>query len=137
MAVTNSILIGRVIQGLEFTLLQTTVKSTPSSSSDTCPGPIAGDPPKLSWGELQIDRDEENQLKQHLWLLQFRKLKRVIQMLNTSVRQLTSSVSGGHSAYVMACQCIHKWLTQKADTLKARYDAQDGGRAIADLGVMH
>ncbi|KIA75503.1 hypothetical protein HK57_00001 [Aspergillus ustus] len=134
----TSILIGRVIQGLEATLIRTRSSSSASSStsstnttnsssnSSSVSGTMSTDAPRLSWGELQIDPDEENQLKAHLWLLQFRKLERLIEEFNSSVRRLTGSTSGGHSAFLMACQCIHMWLTQKADVLKSRYHSQVG-----------
>jgi hypothetical protein len=165
--VTTSILIGRVIQGLEASLMRTTTSpyssyssyssSAPASSTSSSSAPDTA--PKLSLGELQIDPEEENQLKQHLWLLQFRKLRKVISKMSVSVRLLTGTGNigatgggagmggnaaggmggmgggggggGGHSAHVMACQCIHMWLVQKADGLKARYDAREG-RGLID-----
>ncbi|KAL2789403.1 hypothetical protein BJX66DRAFT_235991 [Aspergillus keveii] len=156
---TTSILIGRVIQGLEASLMRTTTSpyssyssySSSAPASSTSSSSAADTAPKLSLGELQIDPEEENQLKQHLWLLQFRKLRKVISKMSVSVRLLTGTGnigatgngvggiggsigaigaggggSGGHSAHVMACQCIHMWLLQKADGLKARYDAREG-----------
>jgi hypothetical protein len=125
--------------------------SSSAPASSTSSSSAADTAPKLSLGELQIDPEEENQLKQHLWLLQFRKLRKVISKMSVSVRLLTGTGNigatgngvggigggigaigagggggGGHSAHVMACQCIHMWLVQKADGLKARYDAREG-----------
>lgn len=152
MTVTTSVLIGRIIQGLETSLMG--IKSSSSTfSSDSCssflapktfPSPYA-EAPKLSLGELQIEPDEENQLQQYLWQLQFRKLREVIAKMSISVRQLTASHGGnagagagagggggGNSANVMACQCIHMWLVQKTDGLKARFDTQEGEKGIAE-----
>ncbi|CEN60515.1 Putative Zn2/Cys6 DNA-binding protein [Aspergillus calidoustus] len=96
---TTSILIGRVIQGLEASLMRTTTSpyssyssyssSAPASSTSSSSAPDTA--PKLSLGELQIDPEEENQLKQHLWLLQFRKLRKVISKMSVSVRLLTGT----------------------------------------------
>ncbi|KAL4746294.1 hypothetical protein BDW72DRAFT_38406 [Aspergillus terricola var. indicus] len=160
---TISLLIGRVIQSLDLTLIRATSSSTPSFSRRSSPSYInihnlhqvptststsitasastststsastsasalsADSAPRLSWGSLQIDPHEEEQLKQHLWLLQFRKLERVIEEFSQSVGRLPA----GQSAYLMACRCLHMWLTQKAEVLRARYQAQDAGRGIA------
>ena len=145
--VTTSILIGRILQGLEASLTRTypasSSESSTSSSTFSAPDSLFHLPsapqfngPKLCLGELQIDPDEENQLKLHLWLLQFRKLGKVITAMSNSVHQVTASngrngesgngAGGSTSAHAMACQCIHMWLVQKTDALKARYDAKEG-----------
>lgn len=134
-----SVLIGRVMQGLESTLNMT--RSSLASTMSTSSGSSAGAPScattKFSWGELQIEPDEEDQLKQHLWLLQFRKLERVIEQFKRLVRRLKGSATNGNSAHGMACQCIHMWLTQKAEVLKTRYQEHDSCREIAELGALN
>ena len=79
----------------------------------------------MSWGTLQIEPDEEAELKQHMWLIQLRKLQRVITKLSAAVTQLRSAQNSSNSAYVMTCQCIHMWLVQKAEGLKAKYPGND------------
>ncbi len=83
----------------------------------------------LSWGSLHIEPDEEHEIKSHLLLMQFRKLERVLEQLGSSVRQLRSTQdsstqgSSNNSSHLMACQSIHMWLAQKANSVKDRYFA--------------
>ncbi len=74
---------------------------------------------------MQIEPDEEAELKQHMWLIQLRKLQRVIKKLGVAVGLLRGAQDSGNSAYIMTCQCIHMWLVQKAEALKARYQADN------------
>ena len=83
----------------------------------------------LSWGPLHIEPDEEHEIKSHLLLMQFRKLERVLEQLGSSVRQLRSTQdsstqgSSNNSSHLMACQSIHMWLAQRANSVKDRYFA--------------
>ncbi|KAK5996473.1 hypothetical protein PT974_01807 [Cladobotryum mycophilum] len=144
-AVTISILVGRVVQGFEATLAKVSpscsspenfcsgsASSSDSSSSSSSPDTAS---PRLSWGVLQLEPDEENELKQHLWLLQFRKLQKVLRQFSASVSRLRDAQGSENSAHVMACQCIHMWLAQRADMVRDKYQAQDGSRTVVRLGV--
>lgn len=92
-----------------------------SRSSTVCSpgGPLPSIPaPRLSWGGLQIEPDEEVELKQHMWRLQLRKIQRVIKKLSAKTGASKSAQDSGNSAYVMICQYIHMWLVQKVECLK-------------------
>ena len=124
--VTICILIGYIIQGFETVL----AKGSPSSSSNASDLSGSNTPngtaPRLSWGVLPIEPDEEDELKQHMWLLQFRKLQKVLKLLSASVGRLRNA--GGNnvnSAHAMACQCIHMWLVQKAEIVIDKYRTQN------------
>ncbi|KAL8831108.1 MAG: hypothetical protein Q9191_001057 [Dirinaria sp. TL-2023a] len=122
--VTVSILVGHVIQGFESLLAEFSSSSGSSSSniehsSSRQASNVSS--PGISWGLLQMDPDEEDELKQHLWLLQFRKLQRVLMQFNASTEQFRSMQDGGSSAHVMECQCIHLWLAQRTDIVKDKY----------------
>lgn len=137
--VTLSLLVGHVIQGFESLLTKVS-----SCSSSLCPN-IEDTPngqtsnvssPRLSWGVLQIDPDEEDELKQHLWLLQFRKLQRVLMQFNAPIGQPKSPQGSGDPAYVMECQSIHMWLAQRAEIVKDRYEAKNSAREKSKVGIL-
>ena len=154
--VTISILVGHVIQGFESTLgnvnssssrcassnPEDTTNSNSSNSGQKTPKKNIS-PPRLSWGVLQIDPDEEDELKQHMWLLQFRKLQRMLLQLNNASTgqqlrnaQQAGGSNGGDSAHLMASQCIHTWLAQRADVVKDKYQAKNSARAKSGGGVL-
>ncbi|KAJ5952074.1 transcriptional regulator family: Fungal Specific TF [Penicillium vulpinum] len=128
-----SILIGRVIQGFEKTLA--IIRPVSNASSFSTPSGLGGPghAPKLSWGTLEIDADEEDELKQHMWLLQFRKFRLVLNQFNTYIGRLGGNHGVGDSAQVMAYQCIHMWLAQKVDNVNNLYQAQEGYERIDRL----
>ena len=127
-AVTTSILIGRIIECFELFLTRAKTLSSPThsriidGSDESSPGVSV---PRLSWGALQIEPDEEAELKQHMWLIQLRKLQRVIKKLMVAVDQLRNAQGSGNSAHIMTCQYIHMWLVQKAEGLEDRYRVND------------
>ncbi len=128
-----SALIGQVLQGFESLLAKASLSGGSLYSSNTSESSHGGKvnttaAPRLSWGVLQIEPDEEDELKQHLWRLQFRKLENVLKQFSASVDRLRNAQGqgSGNSAHVMACQCIHMWLVQKAEAVKNRYLSQDG-----------
>ena len=127
-AVTTSILIGRIIQGFELFMTRANTLSSPTpsriidGSDESSPGVSV---PRLSWGVLQIEPDEEAELKQHMWLIQHRKLQKVIKKLIVAVGQLRNAQDSGNSAHIMTCQYIHMWLVQKAEGLEDRYRVND------------
>ena len=127
-AVTTSILIGRIIEGFELFMTRANALSSPThsriidGSDESSPGVSV---PRLSWGVLQIEPDEEAEIKQHMWLIQHRKLQRVIKKLIVAVGQLRNAQDSGNSAHIMTCQYIHMWLVQKAEGLEDRYRVND------------
>ncbi|KAI1296453.1 hypothetical protein F5Y03DRAFT_293963 [Xylaria venustula] len=125
-----SILVGRIIQGFEATLsigsLSSIHRNMDKSLGDLMAGSTAAPrlSPRLSWGVLQIEHDDEYDLKRHLWLMQFRKLERLLSQFSTSVGRLKNARGSSSSAHVMACECTHMWLEQKAREVKEKYLAQ-------------
>ncbi|KAL4784747.1 hypothetical protein BJX76DRAFT_356733 [Aspergillus varians] len=136
-----SILVGRALQGFEATLSKlrpSSPQSTNNNSDDLPTGQqqqhdiqnatnTTTAAPKLSWGVLQIEPDEEEELKQHLWLLQFRKLGRVLNVFSSSLNHLRrpgNSSGSDLSTHVTACRCIHMWLVQKAHVISSRYERE-------------
>lgn len=93
------------------------------SMSDTPPGAQVEVQPRLSWGVLELEDDDERDLLQRLYLLLFRKLERLLSQLTQCLRNLHdagASVSNSprHMAFVMACDYTRLWLEKKADDVK-------------------
>lgn len=82
---TVNIIIYQIIQGFEAT--PPVEKSAPSSKSQgivtKSRDGTKNSLPKLSWGVLQIEDEDEDNLKLHLWLLHFRKLEGLLKQLGT------------------------------------------------------
>lgn len=74
--------------------------------------------PRLSWGVLEMENEDEDDLKQHLWLLHFRKLEGLLEQLGTFIRLMQSTQAHDGSAHVMACGFILLWLKQKAQVVR-------------------
>lgn len=74
--------------------------------------------PRLSWGVLEMENEDEDDLKQHLWLLHFRKLEGLLEQLGTFIRLMQSTQAHDDSAHVMACGFILLWLKQKAQVVR-------------------
>lgn len=68
-------------------------------------------------------------------LLQFNNASTGQQSRNTQ-QAGSSSSSGGDSAHLMASQCIHTWLAQRADVVKNKYQAKNSARAKSSAGVL-
>ncbi|KAL3473116.1 hypothetical protein BJX99DRAFT_261661 [Aspergillus californicus] len=155
-----SILIGRALQDFETTLsklrLDTTQRASYNNGDNSLPASQQQQqhdimvtnntntntaPPKLSWGVLQIEPDEEEELKEHMWLLQFRKLGRVLNVFSSSLGLLRSAGShsaGGSSTHATACRCIHMWLVQKAQLISSRYEREhDTPRPPSSMGAFY
>ncbi|KAI1104961.1 hypothetical protein F4804DRAFT_305577 [Jackrogersella minutella] len=134
---TIGILIGRIIEGLEMFMTRANPLKSPTfsnpldNSEESSPGNSG---PRLSWGLLEIEPDEEAELKHHLWLIQIRKLQGVLKKLSVSVDQMKRSEGNGNSAKSMTYQCIHMWLMQKAELLRTNNAA---GPLAGLLGNKH
>ena len=122
---TISILVGHIVQGFEVTLLKAfpVLVSSPDGNSVELQ-PNSGSP-KLSWGVLQIESDDEDNLKQHLWLLHFRKLEAFLKEFSASIRLMRNVQGAKNSAHAMACECIHMWLEQRAQTVRDKFLTQE------------
>ena len=126
-----STLVGRVIQGFEKALPRAGLEeSNGMQVHDTSPrgdvGHGYGNSRQLSWGLLQIEPDEEKKLKRHLWLLQFRKLRRTLTQFNEFVGQLRGTETQENLAQIVAFQFIHRWLDQKVENVTSQYRNQEG-----------
>lgn len=142
----NCILIFRIIQGFESALALAATSEKQRVMTQEKPSCCDASPPLL-WGAMQLDHDEMEDLKQHIWLLQFRKLEKLLESLRNAIRRMRADgtigssgsgeggrgddelhaytfiaggkgAKGGNSALVMACECIHMWLNQKAKILR-------------------
>ncbi|KAI0469312.1 hypothetical protein F4859DRAFT_487699 [Xylaria cf. heliscus] len=131
---TSGILIGRIVEGFEE--LMTRTNSSSGSPHLRIPGGIDHSPtssaiPRLRWGGLEIDPDEEAELKHHMWVIQLRKVEEVIKKLGRAIGHSSSSMlSTENSTHLMTCRCLHMWLVQKAERLKKKN--QRHGTALAN-----
>lgn len=79
--------------------------------------------PRLSWGVLELEDDDEIDLRQRLYLLTFRKLERLLSQLTLYLRNLRDVQASlpdpsRHMAFVMACDYTRLWLEKKAEDVK-------------------
>lgn len=87
--------------------------------------------PRLSWGMLELEDDDEVDLRQRLYLLSFRKLERLLSQLTMYLRNLHDaraclSDPSRHMAFVMACDYTRLWLEKKAEDVKRLLSASVG-----------
>ncbi|POS71801.1 hypothetical protein DHEL01_v209804 [Diaporthe helianthi] len=87
--------------------------------------------PRLSWGSLELEDDDEVDLRQRLYLLSFRKLERLLSQLTIYLRNLHDSRAyladpSRHMAFVMACDYTRLWLEKKAEDVKRLLSASVG-----------
>lgn len=129
--ITVAVLVGRIIDEFELMLNErigrgSTIGRGRSLSLDEATASIRE--PRLSWGVLELEDDDEVELRQRLYLLYFRKLERLLSQLNVFVRTLHDVRGGGGSCgttFVMACEYIHLWLEKKAEGVKRLFLAAD------------
>ncbi|PSN68224.1 hypothetical protein BS50DRAFT_676135 [Corynespora cassiicola Philippines] len=83
--------------------------------------------PRLSWGVLELEDDEEVDLRQMLYLLSFRKLERLLLQLTIYLRNLHDARTNRpeQMAFVMACDYMRLWLEKKADLVKKQFSIVD------------
>lgn len=91
--------------------------------------------PRLSWGMLELEDDDEVDLRQRLYLLSFRKLERLLSQLTMYLRNLRDSRAGltdpsRHMAFVMACDYTRLWLEKKAEDVKRLLSASVGDETL-------
>jgi hypothetical protein len=80
---------------------------------------------------LQIEDDDEDDLKQHLWVIHFRKLESLLKQLSAFVRTRRSAQNDTNSVHVMACEFVLMWLEQRAQLVREGFSAQ----STAGFGV--
>lgn len=91
--------------------------------------------PRLSWGMLEFEDDDEVDLRQRLYLLSFRKLERLLSQLTMYLRNLHDSRAclvdpSRHMAFVMACDYTRLWLEKKAEDVKRLLSASVGDETM-------
>ena len=79
--------------------------------------------PRLSLGVLELEEDDEMDLRQRLYQLSFRKLERLLSQLTVYLRDLHTELSSlpdpsRHMAFVIACDYTRLWLERKAGDVK-------------------
>jgi hypothetical protein len=94
--------------------------ATPSSTNMSLGGLTE---PRLSWGVLELEEDDEMDLRQRLYLLSFHKLERLLSQLTLYLRDLHNELASlpdpsRHMAFVIACDYTRLWLEQKAGDVK-------------------
>jgi hypothetical protein len=82
--------------------------------------------PRLSWGVLELEEDDEMDLRHRLYLLSFRKLEKLLTQLTLYLRDLHNTWAGladpsRHMAFVIACDYTRLWLEKKAEDVKRRF----------------
>ncbi|KAJ4287144.1 hypothetical protein N0V90_012542 [Kalmusia sp. IMI 367209] len=97
--------------------------------------------PRLSWGVLELEDDDEKDLRQRLYLLSFRKLERLLTQLTQYLRDLHNARANlpdpsRHMAFIIACDYTRLWLEKKADDVKRllSFPARD---EATDLAFAH
>ena len=91
--------------------------------------------PRLSWGMLELEDDDDVDLRQRLYLLSFRKLERLLAQLRMYLRNLHDaraclSDPSRHMAFVMACDYTRLWLEKKAEDVKRLLSASVGDEIL-------
>ncbi|KAL2285286.1 hypothetical protein FJTKL_08236 [Diaporthe vaccinii] len=91
--------------------------------------------PRLSWGMLELEDEDEVDLRQRLYLLSFRKLERLLSQLTMYLRNLHDaraclSDPSRHTAFVMACDYTRLWLEKKAEDVKRLLSASVGDEIL-------
>lgn len=94
--------------------------ATPNSTNTSLGGLME---PRLSWGVLELEEDDEMELRQRLYLLSFRKLERLLSQLTLYLRDLHNAWASlpdpsRHMAFVVACDYTRLWLEKKAGGVK-------------------
>ena len=94
--------------------------ATPSSINALLGGLME---PRLSWGMLELEDEDERDLRQRLYLLSFRKLERVLSRLTLHIRDLHIALASipdpsRHLAFVIACDYTRLWLEKKVADVK-------------------
>ncbi|VUC37202.1 unnamed protein product [Clonostachys rosea] len=112
--------IGRILQGFDAALralaeakarsLRRVAEHETSASADL--------PRMCSWGVLELEEDDEGDLRQHIWLMQFRKLEALLSHFSATISQLSHSGDSRNAAHGMVGEYIDIWLGQKAQCIR-------------------
>ncbi|KAK1634587.1 hypothetical protein BDP81DRAFT_451136 [Colletotrichum phormii] len=93
---------------------------------------MAGEP-RLSWGVLQLEDDDEAELRSRLCLLYFRRVRGLLKHFDQAVRQFREAqVAAGSctATFIMACDYVRMWLEQKVEAVKKLFNNTDREASI-------
>ena len=98
--------------------------------------------PRLSWGVLELEDDDEMDLRQRLFLLSFRKLERLLSLLTLYLRNLHDARASlpdpsRYMAFVMACDYTRLWLEKKAGDVKRLFLVSVGDETVDPALTQH
>ena len=96
--------------------------------------------PRLSLGMLELEEEDEIDLRQRLYLLSFRKLERLLSQLTLYLQDLHNAWVGlpdqsQHTAFVIACGHTRLWLEKKAGDVKRLLSVPSRDETM-DLGLV-
>ena len=106
--------------------------ATPNSTTMSLGGLIES---RLSWGVLELEEEDEMDLRQSMYLLSFRKLERLLSQLTLYLRDLQNVWAGlpvpsRQKAFLIACDYTRKWLEKKAGDVKSLLSIPRGDEAM-------
>jgi hypothetical protein len=87
---------------------------------------------------LELEDDDEMDLRQRLYLLSFRKLERLLSQLTLYLRDLHNAWASlpdpsRHIAFVTACDYTRMWLEKKAVDVKRLFSVPTRDDTMMDL----
>lgn len=91
--------------------------------------------PRLSWGVLELEDDDELDLRRRLYLLSFRKVKKLLQQLTLCLRELHDTRVGPycqsrHMAFSMSCEHTLLCLEKRAKVVGRLLSSAPGDEMI-------
>ncbi|KAI4246731.1 MAG: hypothetical protein L6R40_001760 [Gallowayella cf. fulva] len=106
--------------------------ATPSSTNMSLGGLIE---PRLSWGVLELEEEDEMELRQRLYLLSFRKLERLLSQLTQYLQDLHNAWAGlpdpsQHTAFMIACDYTRLWLEKKAGNVRRLFSVHASDETV-------
>ena len=106
--------------------------ATPNSTTMSLGGLME---PRLSWGVLELEEEDEMDLRQSMYLLSFRKLERLLSQLTLYLRDLQNAWTGlpvpsRQMSFLIACDYTRMWLEKKAGDVKSLLSVPGGDEAI-------
>lgn len=106
--------------------------ATPNSTNMSLGGLME---PRLPWGVLELEEEDEMDLRQSMYLLSFRKLERLLSQLTLYLRDLQNAWTGlpvpsRQMSFLIACNYTRMWLEKKAGDVKSLLSVPGGDEAI-------
>lgn len=107
-------------------------KSVVTSASTSLGGFLE---PRLSWGVLELEDDDELDLRQRLYLLSFRKVKKLLRQLTLCLRNLhlaqtSPYCQSRHMAFSMSCDYTLLCLEKKAKDVGRLFSITTGDEMV-------